>query len=130
MVEDRNYRILRHHFPGKYTFILPATREVPKIVQTKTRTVGIRIPDSPTCLALIRELGHPIISTTVNRRIDGESDYLNDPDEIAEVFGRSVEVLLDAEPLYGEPSTVVDLTGDKPEILRYGSGDVSWLENE
>jgi len=127
VVEDKNHRILRHHMPGPYTFILPATREVPKILQSNRRTVGIRIPESPTCVALIRELGHPLISTTVSRQIDGESAYMNDPDEIVDAFGRSVDVLLDGGPLYGEPSSVIDLTGDEPVIVRHGSGDLSWL---
>ena len=127
-VEDHNYRLLRHHMPGSYTFVLPATREVPKVVQTNARTVGIRIPKSPVCLALIRELGHPIITTTVARMPHGPQEYINDPDEISTGFGRSVEVFLDGGPLYGEPSSVIDLTGEKPSILRRGSGDLSWLE--
>jgi len=127
VVEDRNYRILRHHVPGKYTFILPATREVPKILQSNARTVGIRIPQSPVCAALIRELGHPLISTTVARFVDGEQSYTNDPDEIVRMFGSSIEALLDGGPLYGEPSSVIDLCGDEPVIVRAGSGDLSWL---
>ena len=128
IVEDRNYRILKHHMPGKYTFILRATREVPKVVQSQTRTVGIRIPESPVCLALIRELGHPIITTTVARMPFTPSSYINDPDEIMQGFARSVEVFLDAGLLHGEPSSVVDLTDEAPRILRRGSGDLSWLE--
>ena len=68
VVEDRNYRILRHHVPGPYTFVLPATREVPRVLQSNRRTVGIRIPESPVCTALVQALGHPVISTTVGRR--------------------------------------------------------------
>ena len=127
VVEDRNYRILRHHVPGPYTFILPATREVPKLIQSKTRTVGIRIPTCATCIDLIRALGHPIISTTVSRVVDGEAAYTNDPDDVARLFSRSVDVLLDAGPLYGEPSSIIDLSGPEPVILRRGSGDLSWL---
>lgn len=127
IVDDRSYRILRHHVPGKYTFILPATKQVPKIIQSKTRTVGVRIPDSPACLALVRELGHPIISTTVSRKHGSEETTFNDPDEIARAFGRSIEVLLDGGPLYEEPSSVIDLTGDEPTIVRRGAGDLAWL---
>jgi tRNA threonylcarbamoyl adenosine modification protein (Sua5/YciO/YrdC/YwlC family) len=126
-VEDRNYRILRHHCPGKYTFIMPATRQVPKIIQSKTHTVGVRIPSSPVCLALIAELGHPIISTTVSRKIDGDDHYFNDADEMADAFGRSVELLLDVGPLYEGPSSVIDLTTEEPTIVRRGSGDLAWL---
>jgi tRNA threonylcarbamoyl adenosine modification protein (Sua5/YciO/YrdC/YwlC family) len=127
VIEDRAYRILRHHTPGKYTFILPATREVPKIVQSNARTVGIRIPESPACTALIRELGHPIISTTVTSRTP-EATHMNDADEIADVYGRSIECLLDAGTLFGEPSSVIDLTGEQPVVVRGGSGDLSWLQ--
>ncbi len=127
IVEDRAYRILRHHLPGPYTFILKATREVPKIVQSNAQTVGIRVPASPTCLALLQELGHPIISTTVARSVDGEAAYSNDPDEIAAMFGHSIDLLLDGGPLEGEPSSVIDLTGEEPVLLRRGSGDLSWL---
>ncbi|MEM6731468.1 MAG: L-threonylcarbamoyladenylate synthase [Myxococcota bacterium] len=129
VVENRNYRVLKHHVPGPYTFILPATREVPKIVQTNTRTVGIRIPSSRTCQLLVTELGHPLITTTVARHYgDGESSYTNDPDEITRIFGRSVEVFLDGGALFDEPSSVIDLTGDEPVIVREGSGDLEWLK--
>ncbi len=130
VIEDRNYRILRHHVPGTYTFVLPATREVPRIVQSNARTVGVRIPNSPTCKALIQGLGHPIISTTVGRVVNGEQTHTNDPDEVARVFRKSIDILLDAGPLYGEPSSVIDLTGDQPVVLREGSGDLSWLVGE
>ena len=127
IVEDRNYRILRQVLPGKYTFILPASREVPKIVQSKRRHVGIRIPDNAAALALIRELGHPLITTTAAREVEGEVSYSNDPDEIAKVFGRSIDVFLDAGALYDGPSTIVDLTGDSPVVIRQGSGSTDWI---
>lgn len=127
MVEDHNYRILRQKTPGQYTFILPASREVPKIVQSKQRTVGVRIPDSPLCLEMIRQLGHPIISTTVARSVDGETNYTNDPEEVIKLFGRSIEVLLDGEVLYEKPSSVIDLTGELPEVIREGAGDIGWV---
>jgi tRNA threonylcarbamoyl adenosine modification protein (Sua5/YciO/YrdC/YwlC family) len=130
VVEDRNYRILRHHIPGAFTFILPATREVPKMLQSKVRTVGIRISKSAVCAAVLRELGHPIVTTTVSTPNYATDAYTNDPDDIARDFGRSVEVFLDAGPLYGEPSSVVDLTGDVPRVIRRGSGDLSWLESD
>jgi len=128
-VDDRNYRILRHHLPGPYTFILPATREVPKIVQSNAQTVGIRVPSSPVCAALLTELGHPLISTTVARAVDGEAAYTNDPDAIVSLFGRSIDVFLDGGPLFLEPSSVIDLCGPEPVVVRRGSGDLSWLES-
>lgn len=129
VIENRNYRVLRHYVPGPYTFILPATREVPKIIQSNTRTVGIRIPMNPVCQMMISELGHPIISTTVAQHHgDGESSYTNDPDDIVRMFGRSVEVFLDGGALYGEPSSVIDLTGEEPKIVREGTGNLDWLK--
>jgi tRNA threonylcarbamoyl adenosine modification protein (Sua5/YciO/YrdC/YwlC family) len=128
VVEDRNYRILRHHVPGPYTFILPATREVPRILQSNRHTIGIRIPASPVCAALSAGLGHPLISTTVGRRnAEGEQTYTNDPDEIVRMFGKSIDVFLDGGSLFGEPSSVIDLTGAEPAIIRRGQGDLSWL---
>ena len=136
IVEDRNFRILRRHTPGRYTFVLPATREVPRLVQNrKTRTVGIRIPESAVCRAMLEELGHPIITTTValprqqqGKQAASQQAYLNDPDVIEQAFGRSVDMFLDGGPIHGEPSSVIDLTGEAPVILRAGSGDTSWID--
>jgi tRNA threonylcarbamoyl adenosine modification protein (Sua5/YciO/YrdC/YwlC family) len=127
VLDNRNFQILRRTLPGKYTFVLPATREVPKLMQSGRRTVGIRIPQSAVCAALIAELGHPLVSTTVSRDGAEPEDYSNDPDKIAADFARAVDLFLDVGPLVGEPSSVVDLTGPQPEVLRHGSGDLSWL---
>ena len=128
IIEDWHYRILRHLLPGQYTFILPAGREVPRIVQSKVQTVGIRIPASPVSVALVKELGHPLISTTVPHLREEETAYVNDPDDAAALYRHSVEVLLDAGVLYGGPSSVVDLSGEAPRILRRGFGDLSYFE--
>jgi tRNA threonylcarbamoyl adenosine modification protein (Sua5/YciO/YrdC/YwlC family) len=128
VVEDHNYRVLRHHVPGPYTFILPATREVPRIVQSKVHTVGVRIPESELCRALIAELGHPLITTTVTRPEDAAGAAINDPEDIAQMLQRTVDVMLDIGPLYGAPSSVIDLTGPTPVVLRRGSGDLSWFD--
>lgn len=127
VVSNANYRILRKHLPGKYTFILPATKEVPKALQSKTGTVGLRIPQSPTCIALLKEMGHPLTSTTVTRAPEDKNTYLNDPEDIQRALGNSVEVFLDAGVLQGGPSTVIDLTDHEPRMVREGSGDISWL---
>ena len=76
---------------------------------------------------LIQALDHPLISTTVGRLVDGAQTYTNNPDEIIRMFGKSIDVFLDGGPLYGEPSSVIDLTGDEPVILRKGQGDLTWL---
>jgi len=114
------YKIMKRCLPGAYTFILPATREVPKLVLTKQKTVGIRVPNHPVALALVREFGRPITSTSVTTR-DGE--ILGDPEEIEAKLGHAIDFIMDSGIIVGEPSTVVDLTSDEPVILRLGKGD-------
>jgi tRNA threonylcarbamoyl adenosine modification protein (Sua5/YciO/YrdC/YwlC family) len=97
---------------------------LPKILVSKRKTVGIRVPDSRITLALVKELGHPILSTSVSI---GDEGALNDPERIAEHFRNQVDMIIDAGTLPGEPSTVIDLTGDFPVVVRQGAGDVSLL---
>lgn len=130
-VDNASYRILRQYLPGPYTFVLPASKEVPKLVMTKSKTVGIRVPDNQAILSLVRELGHPLITTTVAKTekvTSNPKNSYNDPDEIEEDFGNQVELLLDGGILNGQPSSIIDLTMDPPAILREGAGDVSWLK--
>jgi tRNA threonylcarbamoyl adenosine modification protein (Sua5/YciO/YrdC/YwlC family) len=123
VVENAAYRVLKHFLPGPYVFILPATREVPKMVQTKQKTVGIRVPDHPVTLALVRELGRPLISTTAAG--PGE-DPMVDPWEIDERFP-GLELVLDAGGGGTVPTTVVDLSGGEVKIIRQGAGPVDEL---
>ncbi|MCL2448134.1 MAG: L-threonylcarbamoyladenylate synthase [Polyangiaceae bacterium] len=123
MVDNQAYRVLRRFLPGPYTFILPSTREVPKLVQMKRKTVGIRVPASETARALARELGRPIISSTAAR--PGEDPFV-DPREIADAFGE-LELVLDAGAGGIVPTTVVDLTQSPPVIVREGAGAVDDL---
>jgi tRNA threonylcarbamoyl adenosine modification protein (Sua5/YciO/YrdC/YwlC family) len=126
VMHDAVYRILKRHLPGPYCFILDATREVPKIVQTPRRSVGVRIPEHPVALALVRELGRPIISSTAARH--GEpSDP--DPREIDRQF-KGLALVLDAGPGGLEPTTVVDLTGPSPKVIRAGAGDPTPFESD
>jgi len=126
LVSNMAFRTMKHLIPGPYTFILPAAKmkQFPKILVSKRRTVGIRVPDSPIALALVRELGHPVLSTSVT--LD-DGTVLNDPDEIAGHFNNRVEMIIDAGPFHTGPSTVIDLTGEQPEIVRQGSGDAALL---
>jgi tRNA threonylcarbamoyl adenosine modification protein (Sua5/YciO/YrdC/YwlC family) len=124
VMHDSVYRILKRHLPGPYCFILQATREVPKIVQSPRKSVGVRIPDHPVALALVRELGRPIISSTAARH-GQESNP--DPAEIDEQF-KGLALVLDAGPGGLEPTTVVDLTGPEPKLIRAGAGDPSPFE--
>lgn len=125
VMHDSVYRILKQYLPGPYCFILDATREVPKIVQSPRKTVGVRIPDHPVALALVQELGRPIISTTAARH--GESPD-PDPREIDLQF-KGLALVLDAGPGGTEPTTVVDLTGPAPKVIRAGAGDPSPFES-
>ena len=119
-VSNYSYRIIKKYLPGPFTFILPATKLVPKLVQhPKTKTVGIRIPDHPVCLALLKELNKPIVTTSVNKH--GEAPARN-PDIICNDWLNKVDCFLDAGMLDDEASTVVDLTNDLPVIIRQGKG--------
>jgi tRNA threonylcarbamoyl adenosine modification protein (Sua5/YciO/YrdC/YwlC family) len=113
------YRVLRRITPGKYTFVLRASKLVPKILLQKRPTVGVRIPDSAVALGLVRELGRPLLSTSVPQ---GEDDYFTDPLVIAETFRHDIDLILDAGILANLPSTIVDLSGPAPAIIRLGSG--------
>lgn len=121
-VNDAAYRIMRRLVPGPYTFILLATREVPKVLQMKRKTVGIRVPKHEIALELSRVLGSPVASTSAS--IDGE--MLLDPREIEERF-RGVDLVIDAEGASLTPSTVIDLSGEQPVVVREGAGPVDFL---
>ncbi len=120
VVTNYAYKIMKRLLPGPYTFILGASRLVPKILLPKRKEVGIRIPDHEVCLSLVREFGGPIISTTV--RLPGE-EILTDPEIIEERIGHSVDLVIDSGVLSPELSTVVSLLDDTPEIIREGKGD-------
>jgi len=121
-VSDYAYRTMKHLLPGPYTFILPAAREVPKKLWSKRKTVGIRVPNHQVCLSIVRELGHPIISTSATNR---KGEVLYDPLEIKHIFSTTVDLMLASGNLIGSPSSVIDLSEDEPEVIREGAGDVS-----
>ena len=116
------YRIMNRIVPGKYTFILRASKQVPKLMIQKRSTVGIRIPDAPVAIRLTQELGRPLLSTSVPM---GEDDFYSDPFEMADQFKHQVDLILDAGTMKNVPSSIVDFTGDSPLILRAGAGDTS-----
>lgn len=123
-VPNYAYRIMRRIVPGKFTFVLRASHEVPKLLVQKRDTVGIRIPDAPVALRLAESLGRPLLSTSVPL---GEDGFYSDPAEIAETFRHQIDLLLDAGEMHNIPSTVVDFTGNEPVILREGAGDPQLL---
>src|SRR5262245_15931053 len=124
VVHNDVYRTLRKFLPGPYCFILEATRDVPRIVQTSRRTVGIRIPKHPVAIALVTELGRPIISSTAARH--GELPN-PDPRDIDDTF-HGLGLVIDAGPGGLQPTTVVDLTGARPKVIREGAGDSAPFE--
>ncbi|WP_296137556.1 L-threonylcarbamoyladenylate synthase [uncultured Tessaracoccus sp.] len=121
------FRAVKASTPGPYTFILKATREVPKVMQhPKKRTVGVRVPKHVTTLALLRELGAPLLSSTL--LLPGREDPPVEGWEVKELLDHQVDAVLDSGDVGLEPTTVVDLTGDAPEIARVGAGDPSLFE--
>jgi tRNA threonylcarbamoyl adenosine modification protein (Sua5/YciO/YrdC/YwlC family) len=120
IVENQTYRVLRHYLPGPYCFILEATREVPKLVQTKLKTVGIRIPNHEVIRAITRELGRPVISTTAQKV--GADPHV-DPSEIDDEF-RGLAMVLDGGGGGLVPTTVIDLTKMPPVVVREGAGSI------
>jgi tRNA threonylcarbamoyl adenosine modification protein (Sua5/YciO/YrdC/YwlC family) len=121
-VSDDAYKIMKRLLPGPYTFILEASRVVPKIILPKRQTTGIRIPDNRICQALVAEMGSPVISTSVK---DDEGELLSDPRVIGEIFGKRVDMIIDGGIIAAEPSSVVSLLAEGIEVIRAGKGDVS-----
>jgi len=119
------YRLMKRVLPGPYTFILPASSEVPRIMLRWRKTIGIRVPDTPILHAILRELGQPLLTTSV--RTD-DDEYVNDPFALEERLGGLVDLVVDGGPLLEQPSTVVDLSGAEPELVRAGKGDVAALQ--
>ena len=125
-VDNWAYRMLKSMTPGPYTFILPATREVPKRLQNpKRRTIGLRVPDHPLVKAVLETLGEPIMSSTLT--LPGDDLPLTDPQEIEDRIGHQVDLIIDAGPTGIQPTSVIDLSSGNVEILREGLGDVSGL---
>ena len=120
------FRILKHATPGSYTFILPATREVPRRLQhPKRSTVGVRVPDHAVVRALLAELGEPILSSTLI--LPGDAHPLNEPEEIRDRLEHAVDLIIDAGPCSLEPTTVIDLAAEQPTLVRLGRGDPAAL---
>ncbi len=121
-IDTAQFRLLKAHIPGPYTFILNATREVPRLLMhDKRRTIGLRVPSNPIVNALTAELGEPLMS--VSLILPGDAEPMTDPYEIRQRLEHHVDLIIDGG--YGglEPSTVIDLSGDEPELIREGCGD-------
>ncbi len=117
-VSNHAYRIMKRSLPGPYTFILEGTRLVPKLMLTRRRTVGIRVPNNKICLSIVRNLGRPIISTSVP---------LDEPSVIRDTYPSLVEMVIDGGVISYEPSTVVSLIDDRAEVIREGKGEINFI---
>ncbi len=117
-VSNNAYRIMKRTLPGPYTFILEGTRLVPKLMLTSRKTVGIRVPNNKICLAIVEGLGRPIISTSID---------LEDPSLIHDTYSSLVETVIDGGVISYEPSTVISLVDDNPQVIREGKGKVDFL---
>lgn len=123
-VDNSKFKMLKSNTPGSYTFILEATKEVPRRLQhPKRSTIGIRIPDHPVALALLEELNEPLLSSTLI--LPDEHHPLTDVEEIRELLERRVDLIIEGGPVGLESTTVIDLTGDAPALLRRGKGDAA-----
>lgn len=121
-IDNEQYRLIRATTPGPYTFILPATRQVPRRLQNPRRkTIGLRLPDSPIPQCLIAELGEPMMSSTLI--LPGAELPMSDPEEIREKLEHEVDLVIDGGFCGVEPTTVVSWMEDQPSIMRYGRGD-------
>jgi tRNA threonylcarbamoyl adenosine modification protein (Sua5/YciO/YrdC/YwlC family) len=125
-VDDWQYRLLKRGTPGGYTFLLPATREVPRrLMHPKRRTIGIRVPDHRVALALLEAVGEPLLSSTLIPA--GEDTPMHDPEDIRARFEHELDAVVDGGLCGGPASSVIDLTREPPEIVRVGSGDIAHL---
>lgn len=123
VIEHWAYQIMKRYLPGPYTFIVKASPEVPAVFQSKRRTVGIRVPNHPVALALARLYQKPIVSTSTKL----DNHILNDPSQIAEKLGHGLDLILDTGILSNDDSSVIDLSGSYPEVIRAGAGSVDWV---
>ena len=121
-VSNTAYRLLKKSLPGPYTFVLPGTKLVPKVMVTKQKTVGIRMVANPISQLLIATLGNPLVNTSLPEE---EESPPADPFEIDLLIGNRVDLVIDGGPVYPDPSSLIDLTGDYPVVLREGKGDVT-----
>ncbi|MSM38347.1 MAG: threonylcarbamoyl-AMP synthase [Geobacter sp.] len=122
-VSNYAFKIMKRYLPGAYTFVLDASSVVPDLLLTRQKTVGIRIPENRICISIVRELGHPIITTSANR--SGE-EPIGDPSQIEAELGKQLDLIVDGGVLPADVSSIVSLIGDRPEVLRAGVGDISW----
>jgi len=119
------YRTMKRLLPGPYTFVVEASSVIPKLMMTKRRSIGIRVPDCPIAQTIADKLGRPLVATTLGV---AEDEFLSDPMELDRAFGQQVDLVVDGGTIYSDPSSVVDLRGSAPRVIREGQGDVSLFQ--
>ena len=125
-VSNFAHRILKRFLPGPYTFVLTATKETPRVFQSKQKTVGIRIPDHPVPLALVEQLGNPVVSTSAN---ESDEEVVTNPADLEQIFGHRVDLIMECGTLPVLASSVISLVDDTVAILREGQGDLSYFKS-
>ncbi|PKH26836.1 threonylcarbamoyl-AMP synthase [Enterobacterales bacterium CwR94] len=121
-VDNTAFRLIKNNTPGNYTFILKATKEVPRrLMNDKRKTIGLRVPSNPIALALLEELNEPLMSTSL--MLPGNEFTESDPEDIKEQLGKLVDLIIHGGTLGQQPTTVIDLTDDTPVVVREGAGD-------
>jgi tRNA threonylcarbamoyl adenosine modification protein (Sua5/YciO/YrdC/YwlC family) len=124
LVDNRQYRLIKSVTPGPYVFVLQATKEVPRRLSHPSRkTIGLRVPDHAITLAILEELGQPLLGSTLI--LPDETQPMNDPEEIREKLEKQLDLVIDGGPCPCEPSTVIDLTGEEPVLVRPGRGSLA-----
>ncbi|MEM5343233.1 L-threonylcarbamoyladenylate synthase [Paraburkholderia azotifigens] len=124
LVDNRQYRLIKSVTPGPYVFVLQATKEVPRRLSHPSRkTIGLRVPDHAITLAILEELGQPLLGSTLI--LPGETQPLNDPEEIRDKLEKQLDLVIDGGACPCEPSTVIDLTGEEPVLVRPGRGSLA-----
>lgn len=122
-VSNETFKVMKRNLPGPYTFVLPATSKLPNVLMNKRKTIGIRIPDNRIVMAIVEELGNPLLTTSV-KADDDVIEYMTDPELIYEKYGKSVDIVVDGGYGQNVASTVVDCTGSSIEIVRQGIGEL------
>ncbi|ADW16237.1 translation factor SUA5 [Desulfobulbus propionicus DSM 2032] len=122
-VGNTAYRLMRKNLPGPYTFVLSGTKMVPKIMLTKQKTVGIRVPNHPVCLAMLELLGNPVLNTSA--MIEDDDQPVRTAMDVERLFGKQVDLIIDSGEIVPAPSSVISLLSEQPEVLREGRGDIS-----
>lgn len=126
IIRDNNiFKLMKRNLPGPFTFIVQANNQIPRMFKNRKKTVGIRIPDNTVTLEIVRELGRPLITTSIHDN-EGIEEYTTDPELIHEKYGKLVDLVVDGGYGRNEPSTVVDCTGDEIVIVRQGLGELEF----